>query len=99
LKIAIIPFAGGASIKVLDATWTPPPKGIRWTPDGQAITYVKTQASVSNIWSQPVNGDPPQELTQFTSEQIDGFDWSSDVHLLCARNHSVGDVVLISNFK
>ena len=99
LKIALIPFAGGAPINVLDATWVPPPSRVRWSPDSQAISYRNTRAGVSNIWNQPVSGGPSKQVTQFTSEQIDGFDWSRDGQLVCARLHSVGEVVLITDFK
>ncbi|MGI9165579.1 MAG: protein kinase domain-containing protein [Pyrinomonadaceae bacterium] len=97
-KIALIPLAGGPPIKTFDVTPTSIFR-LRWTPDGQAITYINTLDGVSNIWSQSVNGGPPKQLTQFTSERIEGFDWSSDGHLICSRGYSARDVVLISNFR
>lgn len=87
----------GPPIKIFDVTRTTIFR-LRWTPDGQAITYINTRDAVSNIWSQPISGGPPKQLTQFTSEQIEAFDWSRDGQLICSRGYTARDVVLISNF-
>ncbi len=97
-QLAIIPFTGGPPIKLFNAPRVPilwP----RWTPDGQAISYIYTSEGVSNIWSQPISGGPPQPVTQFTSEEIEGFDWSRDGTLICSRLHSTQDVLLITDFR
>lgn len=95
-KIAVIPIEGGQPIKIFDITPTSP---IRWTPDGGAISFVKTVDAVSNIWNQPVNGDAPKQITQFTSEQIINFDWSDDNRLICSRSQTLRDVILINDFR
>ncbi len=97
-KIALIPLAGGPPTRIFDVTRTTIFR-LRWTPDGQSITYINTRDAVSNIWSQPVSGGPPKQLTQFTSEQIEAFDWSRDGNLICSRGYTARDVVLISNFR
>jgi hypothetical protein len=38
-------------------------------------------------------------LTQFTSEQIAGFDWSATGDLVLVRHHTTRDIVLMSNFR
>jgi serine/threonine protein kinase len=98
MKIALIPFAGGPPIKILDAIRTAI-HPVRWNPDGQSIDYIDTHPFLSNVWSQPINGGPSKQLTQFTSELIEGFDWSRDGTLVCSRLHGVQDVVLISDFR
>ena len=98
VKIALIPFAGGPPIKILDASMNARVR-IRWSPDGQAITYVKVRGGAQNIWSQPISGGPAQQLTQFTSERIGGFDWSLDGTLFCSRMHNISDLVLITDFR
>lgn len=98
LKIALIPFAGGLPVKILDATMTSFAP-VHWRPDGQVINYIKAEPFVSNIWSQPVSGGPPQPLTQFTSEGMAGLDWSRDGRLVCSRSHTAQDVIVISNFN
>lgn len=95
-KIAIFPIEGGNPIKLLDAA---PGSPIHWTPDGNAISFVKTIYGISNIWNCPINGDDPKQLTQFTSERIVNFDWSEDNRLILSRSQTVRDVVLITDFK
>jgi Tol biopolymer transport system component len=97
-QIALISLEGGSPTKLFDVERTSIFR-LRWTPDGQAISYVDTRKGVSNIWSQPLSADPPKQLTQFTSEQIDGFDWSPNGDLICSRNHIARDIVLMSNFR
>jgi serine/threonine protein kinase len=102
VKIAIIPFDGGDPVKVLDLprpsfTGTP---GLRWTPDGRALTYIDTINGVSNIWSLPLDGGPPKQLTDFKADQIFWFDFSRDgKQLALSRGTQTSDVVLIRDFR
>ena len=101
-RITIMPFAGGASAKTFDVGPTVCPEcfGVRWTPDGRALTYIATSAGVSNIWSQPVVGGPPQPITNFREDQIYAFAWSPDgKKLACVRGMGAKDVVMIRDFR
>lgn len=100
-QMAIIPSEGGEPIKSFDsiavsrlvAQLLP----VAWTPDGQAISYISSPGGSSNIWSQPVAGGAPRQVTDFTSDQIFSFDWSLDHNqLVCARGTLTADVVMIS---
>ncbi len=97
-QIAIIPGAGGDPEKVFDV----PPTAdtsipTRWAPDGRGINFVATRDGVSNIWYQPLDGGAPKQMTNFSSEQILWFDWSTDgKQLACSRGRMLNDVVLIS---
>ena len=101
-KIAIIPFAGGDPVKVLDLprlSFTSAP-GLRWTPDGRALTYIDTINGVSNIWSLPIDGGPPKQLTDFKSDQIFWFDFSRDgKQLAVSRGTQTSDVIVIRDFR
>ena len=71
-----------------------------WTADGGAMMYVDTQTGVSNIWTQPIAGGPPEELTNFKSGFIFNFATSRDSKTLaCARGSLTNDVVLIQDIK
>ncbi|MCA1606602.1 MAG: DPP IV N-terminal domain-containing protein, partial [Acidobacteria bacterium] len=95
MAVAIIPFEGGPPVKTFDSLGF----SIRWSPDGRALTYRKGRG-VANIWSQPVDGGPPKQITDFKSDYIFSFDWSLDGKLLAlSRGNTINDVVLISNFK
>jgi Tol biopolymer transport system component/DNA-binding winged helix-turn-helix (wHTH) protein len=96
---AVMPFAGGPPVKTFDL----PPSAnlrIRWTADASAVAYIDTHNGISNIWSQPVDGGPPKQLTDFESGLIYNFDISRDGRLFAyARGSSTGDVILITDFR
>lgn len=102
--LEVIPFEGGPPIKTFDL----PPGfgglqhrgGLCWTRDGNALTYIDTRGGVSNIWSQPMDGSKPVQLTNFESDRIFRFDWSFDgKRLVCARGSENRDVVLIRDSR
>lgn len=100
LKIAVIPFDGGPPVHTFDITTIDVHRQLRWLPDGRAIAYLETRDGVSNIWSQPLAGGQPKQLTNFKSDQIFSFDWSRDGRwLAAARGTITSDVVLINNLK
>jgi Tol biopolymer transport system component/predicted Ser/Thr protein kinase len=73
---------------------------LRWAPGGQSLLYVNTADGVSNIWSQPISGGPPQQVTHFKSLLIRNFDLSRDgKQLLMNRGTTTRDVVLIRDLK
>ncbi len=98
-KIAIMPFAGGQPMKMFDIPGSFG-RTIHWTNDGRDLTYVDTNAGVSNIWIQRIDGGAPRQLTDFKDQRIFGFAWSRDgKQLALSRGVVNSDVVLIRNFK
>ncbi|MDI1240822.1 MAG: DPP IV N-terminal domain-containing protein [bacterium] len=95
---AIIPFEGGEPTKVFDLVGH---KGIfRWSPDSRSLYYIRdTKGGVTNVWNfNPEKGESKQ-VTDFKSETIFDFVWSSDgKQLVLSRGTSTSDVVLIRNF-
>lgn len=100
-RIMVIPFAGGQPVKTFDMSPTANQwKELRWTPDGRALIYIDTRGGVSNIWSQPLAGGHPKQMTNFTTDELHHFDLSPDgKQLTLARGRIVSDVVLISDQK
>jgi Tol biopolymer transport system component len=100
-KIAIIPFAGGQPVKLLDIPqsvnlWA----GLWWTSDARAFFYVDYQNGIANLWSQPVDGRKPVQITNFSSEFISNFALSRDgKRIALSRGAGTADVVLIKDFK
>ena len=99
-NLAVMPIEGGTTLKSFEL----PPTiyllaGLRWSPDGRAITYVCISGGVSNIWGQPLAGGAPKQLTDFKTEQIRAFAWSRDGQLAVSRGVVNSDVVLITDFK
>lgn len=97
-KLAVIPFDGGEPVKVFDRSPTTfVEAGIQWTPDGRALSFIDNRDGVSNVWLQPLDGSPPKQLTNFTSETIFRFAWSPDGKMIVAeRGTETGDLVLIN---
>jgi Tol biopolymer transport system component len=99
--LAIIPSLGGRPIKLLPLPSSVfPGVGLGWTPDSSALVYVQKRNGVSNIWSQPISGKPPKQLTNFRSDVIFRFALSQDGReFVLARGTRTHDVVLIRNFR
>jgi hypothetical protein len=58
--------------------------------------YVRTVNGVGNLWTQPLSGGPPKQLTSFTSGLIFSQAWSRDGRLALSRGSMASDVVLIT---
>jgi len=95
-KLAILPFDGGQPSKLLEI----PLVQYRWSADGKAILYLDNKEGVSNIWSQPLDGGAPKQLTKFPADLIFSFDWSRDGKTMaCSRGVVTTDVVLIKDIE
>jgi Tol biopolymer transport system component len=95
--VAIMAFEGGPPTKHLDI---PPLTRVRWAHDGRSLLYTKNESGVANIWSQPIAGGMPKQITHFTSEWIKIFDLSRDgKQLVMSRGTIKKDVVLIRDLR
>jgi len=69
---------------------------LRWHPNGQAVTYL---ALDGQVWLQPLEGGPPDQLTHFDHELTLSHTWSPDGEwLFLVRQEETRDAVLIRNF-
>ena len=94
--MVIIPFEGGEPLKLFEISGFQ----VRWSRDGRALQYVDNRGGSSNLWSQPIDGGPPKQLTDFKSDRLFSFVWSTaGKQLAVARGIDAEDVVLISNFR
>ncbi len=100
-RIALIPIEGGEPIKTFEFQG-----GVRiqtiaqWSADGKSILYNVTNNNATNLWSQPLDGGPPKQITDFKDSLLSGFAWSRDGKTLaCTRGESMRDAVLISEVK
>jgi TolB protein len=96
-KLAIISIEGGPPIKTFEIPQDVAFQSlVRWTPDGSALAYIMNRDGVSNIWIQPLDGRPAEQLTHFKSDQIFWFEWSADGRQLgVSRGAITSDVVMI----
>jgi Tol biopolymer transport system component len=97
--VMILPFAGGQPAKRFNIL-ADSINGfvLRWSPDGRALLHLRED--LLNVWSQPVDGGKPSQLTKFQGDQIFNFAWSHDGKWLAvARGRVAEDVVLISDLR
>lgn len=97
-KIAIIPFEGGEPVKTFGCQ---PPGTVQiylqWSADGKSILYDTNTNSVTNVWSQPVDGGSLKQITDFKDSFMTGFAYSPDgKQLVCSRGIFNRDAVIIS---
>src|SRR5688572_15022783 len=100
-RIAIMPSEGGEPIKVF--SYSPAGNVVtmaQWSADGKSILYSTNNNNVTNIWSQPVDGGAPKQVTDFKDSYMSGFAWSLDgKQLACTRGLLMRDAVLITDVK
>ncbi|MGH9970002.1 MAG: protein kinase domain-containing protein [Pyrinomonadaceae bacterium] len=96
LGIAILPFHGGAPVKLLPIAimdW----QQVQWIANGGALSYIKSVNGVSNIWSYELDTGVTKQLTDFKADQIFSYGWSPDYkQLALQRGATVSDVTIIS---
>jgi len=95
LHLEVIPAEGGAPVISTDVKGSI--GGLRWRPDGQALTYPNWVDG--QLWLQPLAGGPPEQLTHFGNGRTLSHAWSPDGKwLYLVREESTSDAVLIRNF-
>jgi hypothetical protein len=73
---------------------------IRWTAQGDALTYVRTKNGVSNLWRQSLDGGPAKQITNFTSGYIWRHAWSRDgKYLALARGTLSIDAIMLTDSR
>jgi Tol biopolymer transport system component len=71
----------------------------KWAPDSKSILYARNENGVGDIWSVPIDGRAPRQLTTFNADSIFAFDVSPENRLVISRGNFVSDVVLIKNVR
>ena len=98
-KLVIIPFEGGEPVKAVSLPGSVQPLSFAWMPDGRSIAYIDTASGILNVWSQPIDGGAPKQLTNFKSEFINAFAISRDGKIATYRVSATRDIVLIKDFR
>lgn len=95
-QIAIFGPDGGEPLKTFDPKMAVASDSqLAWNPAGDGITFLSQRGGVWNLWTQPVDGRPPFQLTSFTTGQIYSFSWSSDGRLAFSQGSTTSDVILV----
>jgi len=95
IHLEVIPAEGGAPVISIDVKGSI--QELRWRPDGRALTYCNW--TDGQVWRQPLDGGPPEQLTHFDHGRALSHSWSPDGKwLYVVREESTSDAVLIRNF-
>jgi Tol biopolymer transport system component len=101
-KIAVMPLADGTpqlttfSVQASGTVSTV----AQFSTDGKSIIYSVNANNLSNLWSQPLDGSAPRQITDFKDSLLTGFAWSRDgKQLACTRGILMRDAVLISDIR
>ncbi|HEY3580799.1 MAG TPA: protein kinase [Pyrinomonadaceae bacterium] len=98
-KLGMISFKTGEVVKTIDLPRTAQPIAFAWLPDGKSVAYLDSSSGVLNIWSVPLEGGPPRQLTNFTSGFINSFAIAQDGKIATYRFSVSRDIVLIKDFR
>jgi Tol biopolymer transport system component len=100
-QITILPVEKGLPVKYLEVPQSSETfSNLEWTSDGKGILFADARDGIGNIWRLPVESGEPKQLTNFKSDLILSYAWSSDGHeLVCSRGSYTSDVVLMTNLK
>jgi len=99
VQIAVISMDGSSATKLIAAPSHFVLGQLAWSPDGRSVILRSDQKGVGNLWSQPIDGSAPKQITNFTSDLISNFALSRDgKRLAISRGNSSLDVVLIKDF-
>ena len=99
-RIAIVSFDGGSVLNTFEVPNMTTVPIVQWSSDGKSIHYTVVSQNVSNVWSQPIAGGPPRQVTDFKDMLITGFAWSRDgKQLACPRGTLLRDAILITDLK
>jgi Tol biopolymer transport system component len=95
-KLTLIDAENGAVIRRYDNEFR---FTYRLNRERTSIDYVASRDGIDNIWSQPLDGGPPAQLTHFTGGQLIGFGWSArGDSLAVSRYKDISDAVLLGGF-
>lgn len=103
-RIMITPVEGNGPAKIIELVAAADRMaigiGVAWAPDGRSIWYVNTRDGTANLYTQPIDGGPPKQITKFTDNGVGTFNFSRDGKTIAfMRGTERSDVVLISDFR
>ncbi len=100
-RIAVMSIDNSAPVKSFDVPVSGTVTSVaQWSLDGKSILYTVNRNNISNVWSQPLDGSAPKQVTDFKDSLMTGFAWSRDgKQLACTRGVLVRDAVLITDLK
>lgn len=63
-----------------------------------ALTYLKKDSGIDNLWRKPLDGSPTERITNFDSDLILHYSWLPNGDSVLVRGREGRDIVMIKNF-
>jgi eukaryotic-like serine/threonine-protein kinase len=98
-KLSIMPFEGGEPVKTIDLPPSVQPLAFAWLPEGRSVAYIDNSSGIFNVWSTPLDGGAPKQLTNFQNDFVNSFSISRDGKIAAYRVSATRDIVLIKGFR
>lgn len=100
-KIAVLSIDGGAPIKTFNIQNNPTAStSAIWSADGKNIIYNEVRNNIANLWSQPLAGGAPKQISDFKDGYIFSFSLSRDgKQVAISRGNYSRDAIMLSNEK
>jgi len=98
VRLAVIPFTGGAAVKTFEVANTVYPSAMVWTTDGKSLIY--KEGFMGGVWQQPLDGTKPKFLPDFEDKEIYQFAWSPDgKNLAYSTGLRMQEIILIEGSR
>jgi eukaryotic-like serine/threonine-protein kinase len=99
LTLVTMPLDGSAPARVLGTIAPATANGLmEWTADGNGILFSTVERT--NVWLQPLSGEPPVRVTDLSSlDIVRGRRTPDGKSLIVARGSAQTDAYLVSNFR
>lgn len=99
-QIGVITTDGKTELNRLNAPPNLKGSKTQWALDNQSLFHVQAVGNVGNLWKLPLDGLPPEPVTDFKTHWLDDFSIYPDgKRLALTRSLTLSDVVLIKNFR
>jgi Tol biopolymer transport system component/DNA-binding winged helix-turn-helix (wHTH) protein len=94
LRIGVLPADGNAEPRLFELEMRRPL--VQWSADSASLYYAAGTFDSSSLWRQPLNGDKPQKVLDF-SDRVFNFARSRDGSFVVSHGRQQGDAILITN--
>lgn len=97
-KVGIASTIDGKIVKTFDVPTDLPWQIVRWTKNGEALTYLDVRNGVYNLWQLSIDDNRVGQLTHSnSSDQILYYDWSlNEKEIVYLRGQRISDAVVLS---
>jgi len=99
MRVPILPIEGGVPLKTFSIQDSPTAGTyVRWSRDGRSIVYNQVKDNIANLWSQPIAGGTPRQISNFKEGYIYSFSFSTDgKQIAISRGNYTRDAVLVTS--